>query len=244
MTTIASVLLILFTVGACGGSDDPAKGHDGGPVDSGDVDSAVARSDAHPPCATADGPIIYLNGAGGTYRAGTVDESRTNTTTATHITADERTLGPWPYDDANWAEIVACVKGALSPFDVQVVEADPGDVPHHEIVFADLNITETLSAAPRECGMVLESPLSFVFGAAAGDDAGLACRAAMTNVGFVVGLDFARRCEDYMSYVCYDDLEWVDEDVSCGRYAVEPCCTGLPTQNSYQTLLAAFGACQ
>ena len=71
-----------------------------------------------------DGPsaIIFLNRFGGTYRAGP-NSSVTNTSS---LLTGTRTVPPFAGTAADWASIVNCVREEFAPFDVSVVDVEPG----------------------------------------------------------------------------------------------------------------------
>src|SRR5450755_4064832 len=99
--------LALVVLVACGGSD-------------------------HVPDATCAPAIVYLDRGGGSYDHGALDDATANLSVIVDV---PRVLPPWPHDDANWGDLVSCIRTALAPFPLQVTEVDPGVAPHVELVF-------------------------------------------------------------------------------------------------------------
>jgi hypothetical protein len=69
------------------------------------------------------------------------------------------------------------------------------------------------------------------------------CETAAQETAHAYGLDHEYYCPDPMTYLfnC-GDKEFRDYDASCGEYSARTCMCGGSTQNSYQRILAEFGA--
>jgi hypothetical protein len=218
---LAAVALIV----GCGGDDDGA-GNDGG-------------TDCTPPAGPAG--IVYLNRDGATFDVG-LESSVDNTTT---VVEEETTFEPHPFADGNWNAIVRCFKDGVSPFHIDVVEADPGDVDHTEIVFTTAwSNPGTASISAFSCNAYRRGS-AFIFGALFDEtDSQPECELALQQFGVVAaGLDHSYECRDYMSYLrsgC-DGKEWVDEPLPCGELSERACMCDRDSQNSYQIMLATFG---
>src|SRR5207302_3276061 len=117
------------------------RGHSGHPDD---FDAPAGPSNCQPCVGSCSANIIYLNRNGGAYRPGSLDDSRTNTSSIvvprTEIPAFER-------GDAAWQTLLGCVKQAYGRFNVQVTDVDPGSVPHVEAV---------IGGSPRNIGFPTE----------------------------------------------------------------------------------------
>src|SRR5690606_31569114 len=81
--------------------------------------------------AVAQSRIIYLNKNGVTLSPGNNDARTNRSTIVTQTTA----IPAWNVSAANWQATVSCFRDLFARFDVQIVETDPGNVPHMEAVF-------------------------------------------------------------------------------------------------------------
>src|SRR5687768_8859352 len=75
--------------------------------------------------------VVYMNKNGGTFNRGSFDNSSTNLSSIPSGTAS---VSAWTYGDANWNQLMACVRDIYAPFDVTITDVDPGDTPHVESV--------------------------------------------------------------------------------------------------------------
>jgi hypothetical protein len=228
------LLASVLALSACG-SDDAAI-----------PDAAIP--DAAVPDATALTAMpIFVNRAGGTYQGGPTNDSRTNTTT---IVSAAATLGPYTVTDERWADQLSRLRTMFAPFNVEIVDVDPGDVPHHEVVMVPasdwsqvINQSGVGGLSPFTCAPIANA-ITFVNPESFGtDDFNIAWTAAQ-GVGNAAGLDHAFSCPDVMTFLdsCGESKSFTDADVACGEFEARSCCSGAATQNSYQTLVSVFGA--
>src|SRR5688500_19970175 len=91
----------------------------------------VSGVNGGPVKAVALSRIVYLNKGGVTLSPGNND-ARTNRST---IVTQTTTIPAWNVSAANWQTTVSCFRDLFARFDVQIVETDPGNVPHMEAVF-------------------------------------------------------------------------------------------------------------
>ncbi|MGE0872512.1 MAG: hypothetical protein AB7P03_28410, partial [Kofleriaceae bacterium] len=171
------------------------------------------------------------------------NDSRTDQST---IVSEPKYLSPWQYDDAFWHALVGCVRDTFAPFNVDVVTADPGGVPHFEVMVGghsrqlDPNL-EAGGVAYLVCGATLENAIGFVFPQVSSDLEYL-CGAVAQEIGHTWGLDHALDPADPMTYLDLGSLKrFQNTDAACGETAARPCYCGGNTQNSYQYLLGLFG---
>jgi hypothetical protein len=207
-----------------------------GDDNSGSTSDAAPGGVADASCSPAG--IVYLNRAGGDYIAGAQgsDNAFTNTT---QVLSESMTLPPTARTD--WDEVASCIREALSPFNISVVESDPGDVDHAEVVFTTTSFGGgAISVGPLLCPAT-ERPIAFVFDVQA--SASETCKNALSQwATAVVSLDHSYACEDYLTFLpSCGPRTWVDDDIECGEFEARDCVCGGTTQNSYQTLLSAFG---
>lgn len=216
---VSEVKRFLVALAACGGSDPPA------------VD-------------TCEPTTLYLNRTGGDYDTGPFDDAIANHSV---LLDGPMHLPPYSHDDATWASTARCIRDGLAPFEIDVVETDPGAVPHVEIVF-----TTTYWAGPAGTTMVvpdscLPHQLEFVFGDALATDV-RACQMAL--IGFAemtAKLSIGANCNDFLdlSQDCAPARQFVDQTVDCADALGQPttCRCGGTQQNTFAVMSAAFPAC-
>jgi hypothetical protein len=193
--------------------------------------------------------IVYLNKNGVTLTPGTND-ARTNRST---IAGQQTTIPAWNVSATTWTATVNCMKEIFAPFDIQIVEADPGNVPHIEAVFG---------GSPQQLGMganvagvspfttdcsIIENSIVFTFTNVIPQDARLACEIQAQEVAHSYGLDHELLASDPMTYLDYNgNRSFQNQLVDCGEDTVRPC--GIngsvcrSKQNSVQLLTERLGA--
>jgi len=200
-------------------------------------------SDATPTDIACRPAILYLNANGGAYDTGTFDDAIQNLS----LLVDGPMQLP-PYSRSDFDETAACIRGGLAPFPIEIVETDPGAVPHVEIVF-----TTTYWAGPAGTTMVVPSScrpghqLEFVFGNAL-PTAVRACQMALIGYAeMTANLSIGANCNDFvdLSQDCTPTRSFVDEEVPCVDTSGQPttCRCGGTTQNTFAAMTAAFPAC-
>ena len=225
------MLLTLGVLSACG---DDGK--------AGEVDAPVAVDAA--PC--TGGHLIYLNRGGGTYKPGPDDAIGNTTRIADGM---DRTVPPYPFGDASWTSIKACVEKGLAPFHATVTDVDPGTKLHHEIVFttkywgpqADLVLSNSAMNCPP-AGLP-GNGVAFVFAGQIGDMPDLACEVALSQLASEIsGLDHSLDCHDWLDVFqapC-GEKSYLDAQVMCGDNGPRACQCGGVSQNSFQTMSVAL----
>jgi hypothetical protein len=206
--------------------------------------------EAHAPAEeVARSRIIYLNHTGAVLHPGITD----STTNTSSIVEEEVTIPAWNTDARTWADTVACFTRIWSPFAVQVVDTDPGNVPHIEAIFGG---TATLVGLPAKIAgvspfmpdcSIIDNSIVFTFTGTIHDiTSHEACEIMAQEVAHSYGLDHELLAADPMSYLPYDgDRAFQDKAVSCGETEPRPCgIAGLacrPDQNSVQLLFERVG---
>jgi len=189
--------------------------------------------------------ILYLNRTGGLYDHGPVDDAGQNKST---IVDAPQMLAAYPHDDIEWGFTTQCIRDALLPFPIQIVETDPGLVPHTELVFTTsywAGSTATTHVIPDGCRP--NHRIGFVFGSAIATDA-RACQVAMTAFAQMTALlSYGANCRDFVdrSMDCVPNRTFTDETVACVDANARPiaCRCGGTTQNTYRAIAAAHPAC-
>jgi hypothetical protein len=218
-------------------------------------DGASAVADARKADATPDvasdcvGKTVFLNRAGGVYVKATPDNATTNSSYALDMT---RTLAAYPYDNASWAAVKACVTQALAPFNATVTDVDPGTAQHHEIVFTTaywagsgvFSVSSATCASGTSFQSLPASGVAFLFANAFSATSGatrdqLICEAAVSQLATeVAGLDHVTDCRDYLDVThqpCGAKM-FVDAPLTCGEDTARACTCGGTTQNTYEAV--------
>ena len=201
-----------------------------------------------------------------------VHPGNTNSTTNTSsIVQSTSTLGAFPYTDAVWNSVVACMKDTFSPFNVNITDVDPGTANHFEIMIgnlpADIGLPGTYGGvSPFACGSSY-IPNSLVF-----DFAGVwnnpstgsvedICSTAAQEIAHSFTLDHSTVAADPMTYFSFVGRRYFQNmNQQCGSDCVNgksptgltcsgtnnqfhSCiCTGQADQNPVTTITALFGA--
>jgi len=179
-----------------------------------------------PNLAVAQSRIIYMNKNGVTLAPGNND-SRTNKST---IVTQTTTFAAWNVTAANWATTMSCMRDLFSRFDVQIVDTDPGNVPHMEAVFG---------GSPTQAGMpsnvagvspfttdcsVIENSIVFTFTGAFQFTPREACEIMAQEVAHSYGLDHELLASDPMTYLQYNgNRAFQDMTASCGESTARNC---------------------
>jgi MYXO-CTERM domain-containing protein len=202
-----------------------------------------------PSAAVAQSRVIYLNHTGALLRPGGND-SRTNYSS---IVDQQVQIPAWSTDAQTWADTVSCFRDLWSRFDVQVVDQDPGNVPHIEAIFGG---SPTQVGLPSNVGgvspfttdcSIIENSIVFTFTAAIPNISSReACEIMAQEVAHSYGLDHELLASDPMTYLAYNgNRAFQDTIASCGEYQQRQCGIGgsvcRQNQNSVQLLLARVG---
>jgi len=154
-----------------------------------------------------------------------------------------RTLTAFPYDDATWQKVVACVKDVFEPYNVNVTDVDPGSADHFEIMIAgsptDLGMATNIGGvAPGtgQCGTYLDNALVFdfakVWGSGTTCGAGCIediCSTAAQEIGHTWNrLDHVTVNEDPMTYFSSTTRKYFQNtSAQCGS----DCVNGISPRN-------------
>ena len=201
-----------------------------------------------PLAAVASSRIIYMNKGGVTLSPGNND-ARTNRSTLVNST---RAVPAWNASATTWNGVMTCFKDMFSRWDVQVVDVDPGNVPHIEAVFTSSPSSIGMSSGvggvspfTQDCS-VIENSIVFTFTGSFGTNAQTICEVMAQEVAHSYGLDHEMLASDPMTYLNYSGKRtFKDQTVSCGEYQNRACGIGgsvcRPNQNSVQLLNARLG---
>jgi len=211
-------------------------------------------------------PTIYLERCKGgcLIHKGATNDARTNTST---IPAQDSPIGEFANSlgqigtaaDAEWGQVVQCMKEVYSPYNVAVTDVKPTSGAYHEALIAGLptdigQSNDILGLAPlaSDCSAI-DNVISFTFANRHPPAARVLniCWTASQESAHAFGLDHEYQfvagstsaCKDPMTYRtdCGGEKFFRNEPADCGETATRPCKCGA-TQNSHQKLLSVFGA--
>jgi len=209
--------------------------------------AGIAPLDGTAP-AVAASRTVYLNKNGVTLTPGTND-SRLNRST---VVTQQVSIPPWSASASTWSEIVTCMREVFAPFNVSIVDSDPGDVPHIEAVFGGtptlLGVATNLAGVSpftSDCA-VIESSIVFTFTGVLPADPRLLCEVQAQEVAHSYGLDHVLLASDLMTYLPHEGRRWFQNmNASCGEDKARPCglngSTCRQTQNSVSLLIERVG---
>ncbi len=212
--------------------------------------------------------IIYLNrctGCPGTgcncvFTKSSINDATSNQTYIGGVQQGQTmTITEFSHPQAVWDEFVTCMRAVYSPYDVSIVETDPGQTPHHEAVVAgrDVDIMRpgVLGVAPLDSSTCepKNNVISFTFANAHGPTAGLTtaqhmCWTAAQESAHAFGLDHALDCSDPLTYLFTTSgggscgvRYYRNKLIDCGEDVARDCVCGGRKQNSHTKLLAVHG---
>jgi len=140
----------------------------------------------------------------------------------------------------------------FSPFNLDFVETDPGNVPHIEVVFGGtptqvgaLSNLAGVSPFTTDCA-VIENSIVFTFMGSLPAEPQLACEVAAQEIAHSYGLDHTLLASDLMTYLSYEGRRWFQNmNASCGEDKARPCglngSTCRQSQNSVGLLTERVG---
>ena len=193
--------------------------------------------------------IVYMNKNGVTLSPGNND-ARINRST---IVQQATTFAAWNVSAANWSTVMTCMRDLFSRFDVQIVDTDPGNVPHIEAVFGGsptqvgmANNVAGVSPFTLDC-VVIENSVVFTFTGAFTFTPREACEIMAQEVAHSYGLDHELLAADPMTYLAYTgNRSFQDTAAQCGESTARVCgingSTCRQTQNSVALLTERLGA--
>lgn len=149
----------------------------------------------------------------------------------------------------NFDQVKACITTAMSRFNVQVTDVDPGMVDHFEIMIAGsptqigfdssfLGVAQYLcGGAPGTCsGKYIPNALSFAFGNSPGlpgDKVTYLCGTALQETAHGWTLDHATAASDPMTYNNYTSPLSFRDNAPCGSDCIYTCPGGSGTCNAF-----------
>ncbi len=199
-----------------------------------------------------DGPSlpIYLNRFETTYYGG-YDDAATNHSSI--VDGSQATVGGFSGSDAEWDEVVDCVRDQFARFHVVVSDIEPagGDFVEAMIggspdqIDMPWGVGGVAPFDPYGCS-VISGAVVYAFAdvyQGGYDWTRAVCETATQEIAHAFSLDHQLLASDPMTYLDYDgDRSFKDEYVPCGEYEPRECACSGANQNSVQMLFEQLGA--
>src|ERR1041385_3322079 len=245
------VALCLFTCAGTALADRPIERPIDGTLDWAERTGSFDEPPAPPPGGVALAPYnkLFLNRCASNC---TIQVGTSNSLTDSWEIGSQRQLTPFPYGDATWQQVVACVKDTLAPFNINVTDVDPGTSTNHfEVMIAgspgDLGFPAMYGGvAPAQCSSsYLNNALVFDFAKVwGGTSCNLTCvedicSTAAQEIGHTwASMDHSTNNKDPMTYFNYakrkyfqNSLDLCGSDCSGGFGPGGVPCTGTDQQS-------------
>lgn len=206
-----------------------------------------------PPVQHPEHRVLYVNRHGGTFVAGTADDSGENKSVL--VDAGSKVVPAFDWGDARWNEVMSCVTEKYSPYAITVTDVEPpAGSTYIEAVVGGTQVDigyegpggggDVLGVASTMGCQIVEKGVSYSFSAAhaRNDTTGL-CGTILQESAHQFGMEHAMNPDDAMTYLAPSAI-WplfTDAASDCGEYEARSCRCGGTTQNSHQWLLAVLG---
>ncbi len=194
--------------------------------------------------ARRDGVRVVLHRDGGLVVAGKDDPHRFRSGVVERRGLDWIDVPAFAGDDAEWAELVACVQDKYEGLAVEVVDTPPA---RGDYILAMIGGTpdqfgfeEHVGGIAPWNGRVIDDAVVFAFQTPDTSTLDL-CEKTAHEVGHALGLDHTRECSDLMSYESCGPKHFVEEPVACGEWDDRECASGRATQSSNDELARRVG---
>jgi uncharacterized protein (TIGR03382 family) len=205
-----------------------------------------------PPPATVS-HVIFLNRcAGNCTLHGSNSANNSTTDTSTIFSSGTKTVSAYSGSDAQWNQIVSCVRAAYQPFNVTITDQRPASGDYHMAIVAGhaADVGEgqgVLGVSPFTCGYIPNS-ISFSFADEEPTNIDDICWTVSQETAHSWGLDHKFDNRDPMTYLTTGPAmkSFQNQAGSCGEYSARQCnCTNngsTAAMNSYAQILATFGS--
>ncbi|HVV85828.1 MAG TPA: Ig-like domain-containing protein [Kofleriaceae bacterium] len=195
--------------------------------------------------------ILYIDWCdGGCQIVGTRGGDEDSRTNKSSIVSGTHTVSAFSGGASTRAQILQCVRTAYARFNIQVVDQDPGNVPHWEDVAAGIPSqvgfgSGVAGVSPYTCG-VIPNAITYSFLNLDPGNVLDNCWTIAQESAHAFGLAHEFDGRDYMTYNPQPAAKsFVDQTLCIGTQGCcspsQECQCGPTTQNSYQKILSVFG---
>jgi MYXO-CTERM domain-containing protein len=191
--------------------------------------------------------VIYLNNckAGGGCQ---ISPGNANSLTNTSgIPSQPSIVQPYAFSDANWAQVVECVRQSYAPFGVEIVDQRPASGDYHMAIVAgrpqDVQMPSGVGGVSEfSCGYI-PNAISFSFANIYGGSVDDICWTVAQETAHSWGLDHKFDNRDPMTYLSTGPSRKVfqNEAGPCGEFNARNCQCGGNSMNSFVEILQTFG---
>ena len=205
------------------------------------------------PTPAAVSHIIFLNRCVGNCTLhGNPSQNNSTTDTSTIFSSGTKTVSAYSGTDAQWNQIVSCVRSAYAPFNVTITDQRPASGDYHMAIVAGTasqvgESSNVLGVSPFSCGYIPNS-ISFSFANSEPTNIDDICWTVSQETAHSWGLDHKFDDRDPMTYLTSGPAmkTFQNQAGSCGEYSARACSCpyngSTASMNSYALILATFGS--
>ncbi|MBS0557369.1 MAG: hypothetical protein JSR27_08150 [Proteobacteria bacterium] len=159
------------------------------------------------------------------------------------------TVQPFAYSSDTFAQIAACTRAVLEPFNIKLTVHDPGNLPRDEVLLTttgtSMGLQDGIGLMAPFTGAYQPNTLGFVFASAFGGNVDEVCWSTAMVIGELFSLNRVTPCADLMSFASgCGEKAFTNADSACdGTNFGTPgkCFSGASTQNSFAILTTIAG---
>jgi len=184
----------------------------------------------------------------------TITPGSDGTQNQSEIISGTKHLSAYSGSDAQWQQIVSCVKSTYAPFNVTITDVKPTSGAYHHAMVAG-TATEggqgngVLGVSPFACGSYIPNSMSFSFANEEPTNIIDICWTVSQETAHSWGLDHKYDKLDPQTYLPNGNVQKIFQNQagSCGEYSARACScsypgTGTGGMNSYALIMAVFGS--
>jgi uncharacterized protein (TIGR03382 family) len=184
----------------------------------------------------------------------TITPGSDGTQNQSEIINSTKHLSAYAGSDAQWNQIVACVKSTYAPFNVTITDQRPASGDYHHAMVAGTaseggEPSGVLGVSPFSCGNYIPNSMSYSFANEEATNINDICWTVSQETAHSWGLDHKLDKLDPMTYLPNGNVQKIFQNQagSCGENQTRQCScsypgTGFTGMNSYALVLATFGS--